>query len=276
MNSYINLFLEDMKKRGKAPSTISAYKKDLNSFYSYLDKNKLLKIERINKTNIISYLFELRKQGKSNSTMNRALCVLRSFFKFLHYNSIIKIDPTIAVEIPKAEEKKLKIISTNDIEKLISSIPTDTSRGVRDKAMLILMYETGIRVSEIINLSLSDYNSQLKILTIRKGKKIRFLPLNQACENILNTYIENERNKLKKDKSTDYLFLNQNGELMSRQGFWKNLKAYSKKADLKIEITPQSFRHCFVKHCLEKGMTSDKILELLGTNDISSLALYKD
>lgn len=279
MDSYVDLFIEDMKKRGKSQATISAYKKDLKAFYTYLDKNGLLNIQRINKTNIIAYLYDLRQRGKSNATMTRALCVLRGFFKFLYYTDRIKTEPTAQVEIPREKERKLEISSEDRLKELITSIPISTSKGVRDRAMLMLMYDTGIRVSEMLELEVSSYNSQLKLLTVSKNKKTRFLPLSTECGEALELYINEARQEIKGEKTTEILFLNKKGDIISRQGFWKAIKSYYKglentKAEEK-EITPQEFRQSFIKRCLEAKMPTEKLLELLGTEDLNSLKIYK-
>lgn len=276
MNKVINDFIKYLSvDRELSNNTIESYSRDLNQFELYLENNKINDIYNINKTIILTYLMNLQKIGKSTSTVSRNLASLRSFYQYLLNEGSIKKDPTVNLKSPKSERKLPNILTTSEIEILLLQPDLSTAKGVRDKAMLELLYAAGIRVSEIISLELSDINLDMGYIVCSKNLvNERIVPIGKISVDILKLYKDNYRTEYVKDIDNSFLFLNYYGKKLSRQGFWKILKSYAKKANIDKKITPHTIRHSFAVHLLQNGADLKSVQEMLGHSDISTTQVY--
>lgn len=256
-------------------NTIESYIRDLKQFNTYLEENNLSDIVNVNKTLIITYLMSLQKSGKSVSTVSRNIASLRSFYQFLLNEGIINKDPTINLQSPKQEKKLPSILTPNEVEILLEQPNMSCSKGVRDKAMLELLYASGIRVSELIALDLSDVNLNMAyILSSKDTPNERVIPIGKMAVNVLNLYIEKHRMNFVKDSEEKSLFVNYHGKKLTRQGFWKIVRGYTNQAKINKNITPHTLRHSFAAHLLQNGADLKSVQEMLGHADISTTQVY--
>lgn len=270
--NFINYLAND-KELSK--NTIECYNRDVNQFENYLKQKDISNFKDVNKTVIITYLLHIQNTGKSNSTISRNLASLRTFYQYLLNNGIIKNDPTLDLKSPKQEKKLPGILSTDEVAHLLDQPNIKTPKGIRDKAMLELLYASGIRVSELIALNVSDVNLKLGFITCSKNtSKARVIPIGKLSITALNTYLSKHRNYFLNNKDEDSLFLNHYGNRLSRQGFWKIVKFYAQKAEINKKITPQTLRHSFAVHLLQNGADLKSIQEMLGHSDISTTQVY--
>lgn len=264
-------YLENEKK--VSSSTLSSYRRDLEKFFEYLLKRKVTDTKKVNKTEILTYLLQMQKMGKKTATVSRSLASLRSYFGFLNRSGIIKKDPTLGVDSPRAEKKLPDILTADEINRLLLAPDSKEVKGMRDRAMLELLYATGIRASELVNLNMSDLNLDMGFLHCKTGKE-RVIPLGSIAKNALYEYVAKSRELLVRDASEKSLFVNINGKRITRQGFWKIVKSYKEAADIKRDITPHTLRHSFAAHLLENGADLKSISEMLGHSDVSSTQVY--
>lgn len=274
MNEYIDGFSEYMSGK-KSDNTIQSYKRDISLYTDYLKKSSIDDYRKTNKTTVLTYLLYLQKTGKANSTVSRTLASLRAFYDYLI--SVRKIDmqdPTINLEAPKMERRLPHILTTAEVELFLEQPDSHDAKGIRDRAMLELLYATGIRVSELIALKVSDVNLSVGFVHCADERKERIVPMGNIARAALKEYINNSRSSFIKGEDPNWLFLNCNGGELSRQGFWKIVKQYQKKANIKTDITPHVLRHSFAAHLLENGADLKAIQEMLGHSDISSTQVY--
>ena len=275
MKDYIDIFklyLTDQKKASN--NTIESYMRDISQFSSYCSSQKVLNTADIDSDFIIKYEEKLRKIGKSESTVSRITASLRCYYRFLLSEKIVSFNPADKV-IPKKTERKLPgILTSNEILKLLSQTDGIDFKSIRDKAMLELLYATGIKVSELIELSVDEINLQIGIIHLENGKKERIIPLYPGAVRSIANYLENVRPAIVLEGETDRLFTNMSGKNLSRQGFWKIIKHYADLAGINKEITPHTLRHSFAAHLLENGAKLNDIKEMLGHSDISSTQIY--
>ncbi|WIV10977.1 site-specific tyrosine recombinase XerD [Proteiniborus sp. MB09-C3] len=256
-------------------NTIESYIRDLRQFNVYLKENDLSDIVNVNKTLIITYLMSLQKSGKSVSTVSRNIASLRSFYQFLLNEGIINKDPTINLQSPKQEKKLPSILTPKEVEILLEQPNIECSKGVRDKAMLELLYASGIRVSELIALDIDDINLYMDyILSSKDTPNERVIPIGKMAVNTLSLYIEKHRMSLVKDREEKSLFVNYHGKRLTRQGFWKIVREYTKQAKINKNITPHTLRHSFAAHLLQNGADLKSVQEMLGHADISTTQVY--
>ena len=265
-------YLKDVKNSSN--NTISSYQQDLFGFKKYMTELGVTNINKINKTNIMSYIYHLQKSNKSSSTISRNLASLRSFFNFLFLEGLIETNPTMCLETPRVEKRSPEFISINEISLLFEQPNMSEPKGIRDKAMLEILYATGIRVTELINIKISDINLNLEYLKCSNTNKQRIIPLGSKAIEALYTYLNQARNALLANGNDSFLFVNCNGQPMTRQGFWKILKSYAKKAKIKEEITPHTIRHSFAVHMIDNGCDLHSVQEMLGHSDISTTQMY--
>lgn len=253
-----------------------SYSRDLRQFFLFLQAEGISaeKIEKINRTNVMSYILFLQKSNKSASTVLRNVASLRGFCKYLINQGVVKNDPTLEIETPKIERKLPIILSPEDIANLLKETDGDALKSKRDKAMLEVLYATGIRTSELISLEISDLNLEAMYISCHFMNKDRVIPLGNKAVSSLKIYLEEVRDKLTRDKNNQTLFLNNNGIPMTRQGFWKVVKLYAKRANIVVPITPQIIRHSFAAHMLANGADLNSVKEMLGHSDISSTQVY--
>ncbi len=272
----IGSFCVYLKKiKNSSENTILSYNRDLCNFYKYLNNIGINNSANANKTNVMSYIYDMQKSNKANSSISRSVASLRSFFNYLSKEGLMPENPAVGLEIPHVEKHVPEIMSLEDVELLLSQPDLSQSKGIRDKAMLEVLYATGMRVSELINIKIQDVNLPLQYIKCTKSNKDRIIPLGSKAIQALTLYLETEKENLQNAASSSdcYLFLNCNKKPMTRQGFWKIVKHYSKKAGIK-EITPHTLRHSFAFHLIENGCDLQSVQEMLGHSDISTTQIY--
>lgn len=275
MNTYVKEYTSFMTDiRHKSLNTVESYKRDVTQYISYLDGTGVTDISSTTKTTVLSYLLYLQKEGRASSTVSRTLASLRSYYLFMMQNGVVKSNPTSNLEAPHVEKKIPKILSGEEVELLLEQPKDCDNKGIRDKAMLELLYATGIRVSELINLDVSDVNVPMSFVRCKGGKKERIIPMGHQAKDALENYINNVRKYMVKDENEIALFVNCSGARLSRQGFWKLIKYYQHIAGIETDITPHTLRHSFAAHLLENGADLHSIQEMMGHADISSTQVY--
>lgn len=275
MNTYVKEYTSFMTDiRHKSLNTVESYKRDVTQYISYLDGTGVTDISSTTKTTVLSYLLYLQKEGRASSTVSRTLASLRSYYLFMMQNGVVKSNPTSNLEAPHVEKKIPKILSGEEVELLLEQPKNCDNKGIRDKAMLELLYATGIRVSELINLDVSDVNVPMSFVRCKGGKKERIIPMGHQAKDALENYINNVGKYMVKDENETALFVNCSGARLSRQGFWKLIKYYQHIAGIETDITPHTLRHSFAAHLLENGADLHSIQEMMGHADISSTQVY--
>lgn len=256
-------------------NTFNSYISDINQFAEYLKEYTSINIFNANKTIIITYLMYLQKQGKAISTISRNLASLKSFYQYLFYMGFIKEDPTFNLHSPKSEKKIPNILTSSEIELLLSQPKEDNFKGARDKAMLELMYATGIRVSELVALNVEDFNQKIGyILVGRDTESERTISIENKTRKYILNYLENYRHIRLKNKTENALFINYKGERLTRQGLWKVLKYYVRKININKNITPHTLRQSFTVHLLQSGVSLKSAQQILGHADITTTQYY--
>lgn len=276
INNILMDYLHYLKvERGLSENTINSYGIDLKLFLEYLRENEIPSFKQVNKEVIVNYMQSEKNNNKANSSILRSVSSLRKFFQYLAQEKIIEKDPMLLIDTPKKKQYLPQVLTKEEVEKLLRSPNTGQVLGLRDRAMLELMYATGLRISEIINLKLEDLHLTMGTLqTLGKGHKERIVPVGDEAIKWVNRYLEEARPKLLKQKRSNYLFLNFHGNNLTRQGVWKNLKAEVRKAGIQKNITPHTLRHSFATHILENGADLRIVQELLGHADISTTQIY--
>lgn len=264
--------LRDYRKT--SDNTLSAYSRDLNSFLAFLDTNGVA-LNDVTDTNIEAYKNILIANGKSVATVSRSMSTLRTFYKFLTVKGMIVINPTTQVKNDKSEKKFFEVLTEDEIDKLLSIPDSGDFKGKRDKAMLEILYATGMKVSELMSLNINDVNLKMNFIHCG-GRKERVVMLYPNAVKILSDYMSKSRNYFVTNPLENALFVNTNGERMTRQGFWKLLKHYVDLAGISKTITPHTLRHSFATHLLENGADINDIKNILGHSDISSTNVYTD
>ncbi len=261
-------------EKNSSKNTLESYLRDLSQFLSYLDTVGINNINNVNNKEFLNYIEHLQKAGKSSSTLSRTVASLKNYFSFLVNKGCIAETPVFGVNIKKEEKKLPDILTNKEVELLLSQPDCTDLKGCRDKAMLEVLYATGIRVSELINLTLNDVNIQVGILHLNSKKSERIIPMYpEAIKSLLN-YCTKVRDVVVLDPEQDVLFTNMNGNKLTRQGFWKIIKQYAKQAGIEKDITPHTLRHSFAAHLLQNGAPLKEIQEILGHSDISSTQVY--
>ncbi len=276
INNILMDYLHYLKvERGLSENTINSYGIDLKLFLEYLRENEIPSFKQVNKEVIVNYMQSEKNNNKANSSILRSVSSSRKFFQYLAQEKIIEKDPMLLIDTPKKKQHLPQVLTKEEVEKLLRSPNTGQVLGLRDRAMLELMYATGLRISEIINLKLEDLHLTMGTLqTLGKGHKERIVPVGDEAIKWVNRYLEEARPKLLKQKRSNYLFLNFHGNNLTRQGVWKNLKAEVRKAGIQKNITPHTLRHSFATHILENGADLRIVQELLGHADISTTQIY--
>src|SRR5690625_2906395 len=248
----------------------------MNQYYRYIEKvMQKTTWKYVNRSDIIGFLHMLKDDGKSGATIARNTSTIRLFHQFLIREQIVDQDPSLHIETPRKDRKLPDILSPNEIETLLT-ITDNTPLAIRNKAMLELLYATGLRVTELITLQISDLHLTMGFVRcLGKGSKERIVPLGHHAIDAIERYLEDSRPKLTKNKQDDHiLFVNQHGRPLTRQGFWKVLKTIAVNAGLEKRITPHTLRHSFATHLLENGADLRAVQEMLGHTDISTTQIY--
>ncbi len=272
LNEYTNYLAVE---KGLSKNTLESYRRDLNKFSSFLNEKEIASPEAVDSEVINLFLAELKYNNCAASTISRTIASIRSFFNFLMAEGFLDNNPALELESPKIEKKLPRVLTTDEIDCLLGQPRPGDQKGLRDKAMLELLYASGIRVSELIDLNLGDFDPRVGYLRCKgKGQKERIVPIGSVAINYVNEYMNNTRAKLCKNNGETALFVNQHGNRMTRQGFWKILKKYALKSKINGEITPHTIRHSFATHLLENGADLRSVQEMLGHSDIATTQVY--
>ncbi|MDK2984677.1 MAG: integrase/recombinase XerD [Clostridia bacterium] len=271
---YVEQFIHHLAvERGLADNTLTSYLSDLNSFFEYLGE-EISSLKQVKSSNILNYLTYLRTNGKAPSTVSRHLAAIKSFFQFLVLEGVLEDNPAVDMETPRLAKKLPQVLTVEEVERLLGQPFTSTSTGIRDKAMLELLYATGLRVSELVSLNLGDIDLESGyVRCMGKGFKERIVPIGSIALHHVDLYLKQGRVKLVKTPREKAFFLNHLGKRLTRQGFWKILKKYAKGAGVK-GITPHTLRHSFATHLLENGADLRAVQEMLGHSDIATTQIY--
>lgn len=262
------------KVKRSSDNTISSYMRDIHQFVYWLREKENIDVLDVTQLNISDYLASLEADGKSVATVSRCLASLKNFYSYVVSSGFLEKTPISDIRVNRGEKKLPQILTGREIELLLSQPACVDAKGYRDKAMLEVMYATGIRVSELIDLDVADVNIEQGIIKCNGVKKSRVIPLYPAALKALSVYLHDVRSTLVLSQDEHALFVNVNGSRMSRQGFWKILKHYQETAHIEKEITPHTLRHSFAVHLLENGADLGSLQELMGHSDISSTQLY--
>lgn len=262
------------KVKQASSNTVSSYLRDIRQFVQWLTDTEKITVVDATQLNISDYLVYLEEDGRSVATISRCLASLKNFYTYLVTSGFVEKTPVVDIHIERGEKKLPSILTGREIELLLSQPVSIEPKGIRDKAMLELMYATGIRVSELIDLNVDDVSLEQGIIKCSGHKKSRIIPLYPAALRALSTYLHDIRDILVTSKEEKALFVNISGKRMSRQGFWKILKYYQALAHIDKEITPHTLRHSFAVHLLENGADLNSLQELMGHSDISSTQMY--
>ena len=269
IQEFINYLRDDKKS---SANTEASYRRDLQKAAAFFEGQEITDVRDITATNIRSYLLYLEKQNFSSATVSRNVASLHAFFHYLFRARKIEEDPSEKLHPPKVEKKIPVILSVEQIEKLMNQPNPETVKGIRDRSMLEMLYATGIRVSELINLQLSDVNLQLNYIICHDRE--RMIPFGDAARKSLQLYLGWARPRLVDGTDCLYLFPNCSGKQMSRQGFWKLLKGYATGAGIKEDITPHTLRHSFAAHLIQNGANVRDVQHMMGHSDISTTQMY--
>ncbi|MDD3364149.1 MAG: site-specific tyrosine recombinase XerD [Syntrophomonas sp.] len=278
MDKYIIAFMDFIHyEKGLSANTQAAYRRDLQKFVNYLVSERcgVKRWEDVSKKDIVNYLSTEMDEGVANSTVARGFSSIKGLYKFLVGEGYIELNPTTDLETPKIRRKLPQVLSIEEVDKLMEQPDVLLPLGLRDRAMLELMYGTGVRVSELLSLQLDDINMMAGFLRcLGKGRKERIIPVNQTSIIWVERYLARSRNSLLRRNQERTLFLNAHGRKLSRQGYFKILAQYGEKSGIKKEITPHTLRHSFATHLLENGADLRAVQEMLGHADISTTQIY--
>ena len=276
MEEAIQKFIKYLHKTRKASAnTEMSYRRDLEKLYRFLNGEPgITAWENVTTTNLNSYMLYMEEQKYASSSISRSVASIRSFFHYLDKRNLIPDNPADELKPPKVEKKLPDILSVYEVDLLLDQPNRETSKGLRDRAMLELLYATGIRVSELISLRLNDVNLKMNYISCAERAKERAVPFGSAAREALTEYLEKARDTFPMAQESDLLFTNVSGRQMSRQGFWKLLKGYAAEAGIERDITPHTLRHSFAAHMIRNGADLKSVQEMLGHSDISSTQIY--
>ena len=275
MKCEIQEFIDYLHKtRGTSKNTEVSYERDLKKLEKYLTEGGFETAEQITSTVLNSYVLYMERKNFAASSISRSIASIRAFFQFLTQKYRWKENPAEKLKAPKIEKKLPDILSVEEVELLLKQPKENTAKGIRDRAMLELLYATGIRVSELISLKVKDINLKLGYLTCSSGERERVIPCGTTAKQAVEHYMEGARKILLGEQESDYLFLNCSGKSMSRQGFWKVLKGYAASAGIQQDITPHTLRHSFAAHLVQNGADLKSVQEMMGHSDISTTQIY--
>ncbi len=265
-------YLHNVKKT--STNTELSYQRDLKKFVTFLAGRNISSLKEATSQDLSAYMDYMVAEDFKPATISRNVASIKALFHFLAYEGMVDEDISGVLKSPKIEKKAPEIMTMTEVNTLLEQPSGDTPKEIRDKAMLELLYATGIRVSELITLKNEDLNLQMNYITCNHGGKERIIPFGLKARNSLINYIENSREALVMNNKSDELFVNCSGVPMSRQGFWKLIKYYSRKAGITTDITPHTLRHSFAAHLVENGADLKSVQEMLGHSDISTTQIY--
>jgi integrase/recombinase XerD len=266
------IYLHNVKNTSN--NTELSYRRDLKKLVAFLQARGLTEWVNITKEDLDAYVEDMNEQHFAAATVSRNIASAKALFHYLKQEGVIEQDVSLELKAPKIEKKMPEILTTEEVVRLLEQPNGDSPKEIRDKAMLELLYATGIRVTELITLKKSAVNLPMSFIVCRDAHKERVIPFGMAAKNALVRYLSEAREQMLEDKSSDVLFVNCSGSSMSRQGFWKLIKYYAKKAGITADITPHTLRHSFAAHLVENGADLRSVQEMLGHSDISTTQIY--
>ena len=271
INAYVR-YLHDVKKTSY--NTEMSYQRDLNKMHKYLQENGIKKIAHITEDVLEGYVAYLKEHNFANATMSRHIAAMKGWFLFMVKEGMVEEDVAGNLKAPKIEKKAPDILKMEEVVKLLEEPKGSNPKELRDKAMLELLYATGIRVTELISLTTAQLNMQMNYIICNDGQKDRIIPFGIKARDALLNYLEYSRSVMLHNPKSDILFVNCSGQSMSRQGFWKLIKHYATKAGITADITPHTLRHSFAAHLIENGADLKSVQEMMGHSDISTTQIY--
>lgn len=275
MEAEIKEFIEYLSKERQASrNTQISYRRDLSQMEEYLRGKGIGSVEKVNRTILNSYILYLEREGKAATTISRVLASMKAFFYYEFCQGTIRKNPAELLKAPKIEKKAPTILTVEEVASLLEQPGTSTPKEVRDKAMLELLYATGIRVSELIGLRLEDVNLSVGFITCHDPHKERTIPFGKTARQALNLYLAEARETLLKGQESQWLFVNCSGGSMSRQGFWKIIKYYGERAGINADITPHTLRHSFAAHLIGRGADIHAVQVMMGHSDTATTQAY--
>ena len=273
---YIEQFIDYLKSEKKmAPNSLDAYGRDIRDFEQFLSERGSAGLPGATRNDVTAFLNKLKADGRSPSTLNRKMASIRTFYNYLQDKHVITDNPARGVKTPRVEKKELEYLSIKEIDKLLES-PDDSLKGRRDRAILEVLYATGIKVSELIDANLEDVNFRMGFITCYgESRKTRIIPMGRPARAALEDYVYEVRDQLLgENKDEPALFVNYYGKRLTRQGLWKVLKEYGEKSGIKHKLTPNTLRNSFAVHMLQNGADLKSLQELMGHEDISATQVY--
>jgi integrase/recombinase XerD len=262
-------------ERGLAKNTLESYGRDLNQYLGYLKEKKNLNLTGTTQATVIGYLLQMQARGKATATLSRSLAAIKSYYHYMAREKQIERDPTVNLDAPKQEKRLPRVLSVAEVARLLEQPDIKNPVGIRDRAMLEVLYAAGLRVSELVSLKVEDINLETGYLKCYgKGSKERIVPLGSVAIKFLRLYQEHARKFLAARLMENTLFLNHHGKGLTRQGFWKIIKKYADTLEVNTSITPHTLRHSFATHLLENGADLRSVQEMLGHADIATTQIY--
>ncbi|WP_455903407.1 site-specific tyrosine recombinase/integron integrase [Clostridium sp.] len=265
-------YLREVKQASE--NTVQSYRRDLMQMITYLEEKEIREAAKVTKTSLHGYILHMEEQGKAATTISRMMAAMKAFFNYECMQARIRRNPAESLHAPKVEKKAPVVLSVDQVSALLAQPSGQTPKEIRDKAMLALLYATGIRVSELIGIQMEDINMNIGFLVCRDGERERTIPFGRSAKAALEEYLEYARNELLRGKESDYFFVNCTGGAMSRQGFWKIIKYYGEKAGIEEDITPHTLRHSFAAHLIARGADMRAVQTILGHSDMATTQMY--
>ena len=265
-------YLREVKQASE--NTVQSYRRDLMQMITYLEEKEIREAAKVTKTSLHGYILHMEEQGKAPTTISRMMAAMKAFFNYECMQACIRRNPAESLHAPKVEKKAPVVLSVDQVSALLAQPSGQTPKEIRDKAMLALLYATGIRVSELIGIQMEDINMNIGFLVCRDGERERTIPFGRSAKAALEEYLEHARNELLRGKGSDYFFVNCTGGAMSRQGFWKIIKYYGEKAGIEEDITPHTLRHSFTAHLIARGADMRAVQTILGHSDMATTQMY--
>lgn len=260
--------------RGTSRNTEVSYERDLKKMEQFLENEGIQSVEQVTSTLLNAYILFMERKKFAASSISRSIASIRAFFQYVCQKNGWKENPADTLKAPKIEKKMPGILTVDEVDLLLKQPKENTAKGIRDRAMLELLYATGIRVSELIGLTIDDVNLKLGYLTCSTSEKERVIPFGSAAKRAVEHYMDGARAELLGEQESRFLFLNCSGKSMSRQGFWKVLKSYASAAGIEQDITPHTLRHSFAAHLVQNGADLKSVQEMMGHSDISTTQIY--
>ena len=265
-------YLREVKQASE--NTVQSYRRDLMQMITYLEEKEIREAAKVTKTSLHGYILHMEEQGKAATTISRMMAAMKAFFNYECMQACSRRNPAESLHAPKVEKKAPVVLSVDQVSALLAQPSGQTPKEIRDKAMLALLYATGIRVSELIGIQMEDINMNIGFLVCRDGERERTIPFGRSAKAALEEYLEHARNELLRGKGSDYFFVNCTGGAMSRQGFWKIIKYYGEKAGIEEDITPHTLRHSFAAHLIARGADMRAVQTILGHSDMATTQMY--